>query len=137
MARVVVDASIILAGILPDEKVIEPYKTYFHLFRQKKLEFVAPNILKSEVANGLRSAVLQKRFLGSLVEKIFDRFLEMIIGYSEIDYPQTLSLAIKHNLSFYDASYLYLAKLKKCKLLTLDSCLEKMAEKEVWKLQKK
>ena len=54
----------------------------------------------------------------------------MKIEYQTIDFKINIKLSLKHNLSFYDAAYLYLAKINKCKLLTLDKKLERIKVNE-------
>ena len=48
-----------------------------------------------------------------------------------VNYENVVDLAILHKLSVYDASYLFLAKKYKCRLMTLDKRLEKAWQEEV------
>jgi predicted nucleic acid-binding protein len=79
--------------------------------------------LKYEIGNSLKSAVIQKRISFEKARDIFKIFGEMSIEYRDIDKKEVLNLSVKNNLSFYDASYLHLAKKNNAKLLTLDKRL--------------
>jgi len=59
---------------------------------------------------------------------LYSAFVLMKIEYLDIDFKKTLNLSIKHDISFYDATYLYLAKTYKSKLLTLDKKLAKISQ---------
>lgn len=119
----VVDASIILAELLPDEENTPEVHKHFEEFLENKISFIAPPILKYEVANSFRSQFLQKRLTPEKSEKILKKFLFWPIVYKEINFTDAFKLAVKENLSVYDASYLYLAKSNGWPLLTLDKNL--------------
>ncbi|MBU3935416.1 type II toxin-antitoxin system VapC family toxin [Patescibacteria group bacterium] len=124
--KVVVDASVILARLLPDEKRVIKIERLYEDFLKKEVDFVAPNLLSYEVANALRSAVRQKRITENLAEEMLSLFLVLPIEFEEVNYAQVLSLALKRDLSVYDASYLWLAKKKKIGVVSLDKRLERV-----------
>lgn len=126
----VIDASLMLSALLPDEKMLEEYKKYFRLFEEGQIVLKSSELLKYEVGNSLKSAFRQKRIGKKLSGRLYDDFLKMNIKYTDLDFKEVLNLSINKNLSFYDASYLYLAKANKCKLLTLDKGLSKMLQWE-------
>ena len=119
----VVDTSFVLAYLLPDEKerVVEEM---FSKFGENKISFVSPNLLLFETINGLRSAVVQKRLSPKEAELLLDSFLDIGILFEKVDEKQVLDLALNKSITAYDASYVWLAKSKKIKLLTLDERLE-------------
>ncbi|MBU1085701.1 MAG: type II toxin-antitoxin system VapC family toxin [Candidatus Beckwithbacteria bacterium] len=126
--KTVIDASAILSILFTDEKTPQFLKIHITQFSQGRLKLLAPIILKYEVANSIKSAVLQKRITENIAIKLLEKFLLLPISYpKKIDYRLTLSLAIKHKLSVYDASYLQLAKSKRYPLLTLDKNLKRLA----------
>ncbi len=127
----VIDSSVILAKLFPDEKLPIEIKKLFSHYAQNLSDFISPPLLKYEVGNAIRSARLQKRLKNDIAQKIFKNFLALPINYLEVDYQKTLSLAVKHHLSFYDASYLSLALARRVKLLTLDQKLKTAWRKEV------
>jgi predicted nucleic acid-binding protein len=120
---VVIDASIAVAEILPDEKIAKEIENYFHLFAKSKLNFVAPLLLKYEVTNAMKSAVLQKRTTIMDSKQMLNKFFSLPIVYLDVDFEIALELALKENISVYDSAYLYLSKMYKLKLLTLDEKL--------------
>ena len=125
---VIVDSSFLISTMFPDEKILPKYLEYLNGFKKGIITFKSCDLLKYEIYNCLKSAILQKRINRKrldLVEKGFDT---MKIEYQNIDFKKTFELSLKHNLSFYDASYLYLAKVNKCKLLTLDKKLAEIAK---------
>lgn len=61
------------------------------------------------------------------MEILSRRFLEMEIELLPVEFGEVFKLAIKENLTVYDAAYLWLAKSKKVKLQTLDKQLKKIA----------
>ena len=121
----VIDASFLISIIFPDEKVSSENSDYIKDFRTDKITFQSCELLKYEIYNCLKSAILQKRITKERVAIIEKAFKLMKIEYKTIDFSKTFELALKYNLTFYDASYLYLAKINKRKLLTLD---KKLAE---------
>ena len=124
----VVDASLILSSILPDEKVLKPFQKILRFFEKNKVYFKAPEVLMYEIGNSLKSAVKQKRVSSNSATKLFSKIITTTIDYQKVDFNAVLDLSIKYDLSFYDASYLYLVKINKCKLLTLDKKLAEIAK---------
>ena len=84
-ANVVVDASFILALLLPDEEILKSLAKHIRAFEEGKIDFIAPTLLKYEVANGLRSAVLQKRLSRNTSYELINEFLKLPIIYKEIN----------------------------------------------------
>ncbi len=121
----VIDSSFLISTMLPDEKISVEYLELLNGFRKGKVSFKSCDLLKYEIFNCLKSAVLQKRIIIKQSEIILKAFGMMNIEYQKIDFKKTFELSLKHNISFYDAAYLYLANVNKCKLLTLD---KKLAE---------
>lgn len=122
----VIDSSFFLAYILPDE-YIEKVQQIFDELKVKKIYFYAPYLLPFEVLNGLQAAVQSKRIDSSLGEELSKKFLKIFVEFVELDFQEVFVLASEYNLTIYDASYLYLSRMKKFPLLTLDNNLAKMA----------
>ncbi|MDZ7587027.1 MAG: type II toxin-antitoxin system VapC family toxin [Patescibacteria group bacterium] len=123
----VVDASIILAWLLPDEREVRVNRL-FAAYRQKKNHIYAPKLLVYELINGLKSAILRKRIDWLKAKRAIDVFLQMkfeLIDQSGEE-KTILQMANKLNLSVYDASYVVLAKKLKVKLLSLDKKLQRL-----------
>jgi len=123
----IIDSSALIATLLPDER-----NTQFALKLLKIIDsgnlLMAPQLLQFEVGNCLKSATMSKRITKKEAEILFFTFANMQIMFLPIDKAETLKISIDKNLTFYDSSYLYLAKANKCKLLTLDKALAKMLQ---------
>lgn len=135
----VVDASAVLAWLMPDEFSEE---LDAHLDRWKEGEEVyAPSLLRYEVANALVSACFRKKRITQEemvtklaefdgLEFVFDDWCELAVTKS------TVLLSEKYSLSIYDASYLDLALLLGVELVTLDADLEEAAKEAFVELAK-
>ncbi len=121
----IVDASLVLAYLLPDERS-EPVSQVFQNYIQGKVNFAAPGILSYEVLSGLKNA-MGKRLNKQEAYNLIEDFLNLTIAFVEIDLKGVFNLSIENNLSAYDACYLYLSQNKKIPLLTLDQTLQKLA----------
>jgi predicted nucleic acid-binding protein len=121
--KFVIDASFVLAYLLGEdnEKVADVFKRYFY----DEIELVAPNLLHCEVGNGLRTAVLRKKISPKTARVLYQTFLDFEIKTNAIDFNQVLELAVRKKISFYDASYVALAKSLSLPLLSLDKNLIK------------
>lgn len=120
----VVDASMALAWVFPDEKSALADSV---LDRVIATGAYAPALWKLEVANVLRTAVRRQRCTEEF-EKISLRRLERlsVVTDKETDahaWRTTRELALRYELSVYDACYLELAKRRSLPLATLDAKL--------------
>jgi len=122
---VVVDASFILAYLLPDEQF--PADEILKQFKSGKLKFISVKLLPFEVLNSLKSALKSKRINHRQAKILINRFFKLGINLIKVDFAAVFGLAVKHSLTVYDAGYLWLAKNKKVKLQTLDKQLKKIA----------
>lgn len=129
--KVVVDASIILSRIMPDEIVSTMFEDEYMDHIKKNIVFIAPKLLSFEILSALKSACKSKRLDIDLALDLYNNFDELDIRYLEIDLSKVISLALKYNLSTYDAVYLRLAIENKCRLLTLDKQLKAIFDKIV------
>ena len=123
--RTVVDASFILAYLLPDE--IFPADKVIKQFKAGELEFISTFLLPFEVLNSLKSALRSKRINNNQTKILIKRFFELEIELLPVDFYAVFRLAEKKNLTIYDAGYLWLAKNKKVRLQTLDRQFKKTA----------
>lgn len=119
----VVDSSFVLAFLLDEGNT--DVESVFEREAKHEVKFISTSLLKYEVANSLRTKVLRKKFKKSKAFLLYENFSELDIKEEEVNYFEVLKSAISNNISFYDCSYLYLAKQLKAKLLTLDTALQK------------
>ena len=122
---IVVDASFILAFLLPDEAFFA--EAVFDQLEKGEIQFFSTQLLPFEVLNSIKVAIKRKRLAINLANRLVRKFFELKIELLPVNYQESFSLAIKENLTVYDAGYLWLAKSKKVKLQTLDQQLKKFA----------
>lgn len=122
---VAVDASFILAYLLPDEKT--PDEKVFIQHNAGEIQFISTYLLPFEVLNSLKFAVKQKRLSEFLAKGLMEKFFDLEIELLPVEFGEVFKLAIKKNLTVYDAAYLWLAKSKKVRPQTLDKQLKKIA----------
>lgn len=126
--QAVVDASVIIGWLLPDELTNEQAQVWLKEYQEKKLHLAAPTILFYEVINALKSAVRRKRATFDQVKRIAEKFLKLEIKFFPMEqWTKTLlTTADKYNLSVYDAAYVVLTKKLKINLLSFDKRLQKL-----------
>lgn len=124
----IIDASFILAFLLPDESIQEVEETMARA-KEKEINLFSPLLLPFEIFNCLRTSVLRNRITIDLGREIGETFFNLGIALEVVDFSSTLSFATQKNLSFYDASYVWLAKSKKLPLFSLDKRMQKLAAK--------
>ncbi|KKQ36964.1 MAG: PilT protein domain protein [Candidatus Woesebacteria bacterium GW2011_GWA1_37_7] len=125
--KFVVDASFVLSYLLPDEEN-EYVKGLFLDYQKRKIDFISASLLPYEVVNGVKSAVIRERMGTAQAKSLIREFLKLDFALEKINEIEIFSLAISHDISIYDASYLCLAKSEKISLLTLDEKLRKLSK---------
>jgi len=118
---VVVDTSVVLKWQLDDEEYI-PQATALRndFYALEAVKAIAPYLLMYEVVNGILTATTRKRLASDKALKVMDNLMELGVELREVQPERVLELALKHNLSAYDAAYLALAESKGCELWTGD-----------------
>ena len=123
----IVDASLVLAFLLPDEKQSEAVKI-FDQYTSGIIELVTPTLLPYEIINGLKGALLRKRITIQQTIQLTQQFLDLTIPLIETNLQEVLEISIDNKISVYDSSYLYLSRKYNLELLTLDDTLKKPAK---------
>ncbi len=129
---IVVDASVVLAWILADER-----STHTDALYEKALEdqisLNAPTLLISEVINSLKSAVTRKRATKKQAQEGLRHFFTLDIQLHSLQEMSTevLDTAIRYDISGYDAQYVALAKHYNASLYTLDTKLKRKIAKYI------
>lgn len=126
----VVDASVVLAWLLPDERSDEASSL---IRRGARERMRAPSLLLLEVANALRVAERRARLRPSSRRDLLDDFLSLPILLEPISASATMgaeALAERHSLTVYDACYLELAMSAGIPLATFDAALVRAAQAE-------
>lgn len=120
--KVVLDASVLAKWYLDEEysdRALEIRDAYI----SGKIRIAAPALLIYEVLNAMRySGVYSEDELTEIAESI-NKYGFEIHGFTEPLKEQTVKIALKHDVSIYDATYISLAKTLNTKLYTADDKL--------------
>lgn len=130
MTTVVLDASILLAVILPDERSEEGVRL-IEAEANGELDLLVPPVAAAEVCNGVAVALARGRLtLDQAVEalQVFDE-LGIEPEAPGMASPELLELALAESISVYDATYLALALRAQGLLATLDGALARAARR--------
>ncbi len=111
---IVLDASVALAWLLPDEG---SEAAELLIARAVREPLHAPSLLLVEVASALLQAERRRRLRRSVRLELFDAFTSLPMVLEPIAAESTeraLELATSHSLTVYDACYLELALAREC-----------------------
>lgn len=131
MATVCVDASLVLAWLLPEEHTRAAYALR-DVLERKRAELIAPSMLAFEVSSALRQSVHRGRVSPEHGDVAFDSF--RLLGI-RISHPSSLvdhAWALGKTLNagrLYGMYYLALADIEECELWTADRRLVNLASK--------
>ena len=118
----VIDASFVVAYLMPDEQS-EEAKKYFSQYQKKEINLITTTLLPYEVVNSLRSNVSRKRITAIQAQRLLELFEKYSIPQLPIEFEKVLQISMTHSITCYDASYIALAKEREAKLLTFDERL--------------
>lgn len=130
MAEVCVDASLVVAWLLPEEFSGQAYALKDR-WSDEGAELVAPAILASEVPSVLRQAVYRGRILTGEGDEAFATFLEMPIRIIQPENLLSRAWEIGKAVDaprLYDAFYVGLADVQGCELWTADRRLTSLVQ---------
>lgn len=125
---VVLDASVVAAFLLPDEKSGQADSI---IENASEAGGHVPIIFPPEIRNILLIAERRGRIEPQSLGKDLDDFDTLLVSTDkQPDWDKTLTLARRHRLTIYDALYLELAARKNVPLATFDRALRKAAQEE-------
>ena len=118
----VVDASIAMKWQFGDEEHAFEAERILTDFEQNRIILIAPDHLRYEVANALRTAVRTGRMSSADAREALDAFLQLGIATYRDDemIRRGFDLAIQYDCAAYDGLYLALAGFAQCALLHAD-----------------
>lgn len=119
----VIDASFLLPFYLPDEHH-KKTDQFMEAFGKGEIEYVSSPVLPFEIGNGLFTAARRNRIDDSYAKEQFAQFLELEIPLMELDYYGVGAVASTYSLSYYDASYVWIAQNGTYPMLTYDSAIQ-------------
>lgn len=120
---IVLDASAFINYLLPDEEINPTVAEWFHRFETGQCDIHTPQLFMYEITNALRSGVLKHRLTKETATDILHHVISLNFVTHPSDPAPTLALALKHQLSAYDAAYLALASKLDLPLVSLDQKL--------------
>jgi predicted nucleic acid-binding protein len=126
----VIDASVVLAWLLPDEQSAAAERLIGRAARERAR---APSLLLLEVGNALLQAERRNRLSAALRSELLDAFTSLPIALEPVgaeSMQRAIEVAGRRALSLYDACYLELALAKDLPLATLDRALGQAARDE-------
>lgn len=129
----VIDASVVLAWLLPDEMYKPPANRILTSFGQKTIDLVAPTILLYEILNGITASLLRKRIDTLFSEKLLFSYQSLEILLKEPDEKHILEVSAETSLSSHDSAYISLALQKNKPLITADKKLYNTIKKNIGK----
>ncbi len=130
MAKVCVDASLVIAWLLPEELSDKAFALKARWDGQG-VEFIAPALLASEVPSALRQAVHRRRIPIDEADEAFAAFLQMPISIIQPDdlLSRTWEIGKAVNAPrLYDAYYVGLSDIEDCELWTADRRLANLVQ---------
>jgi predicted nucleic acid-binding protein len=132
MAALVLDASVFLSWLFPDEEN-EWSKALVRGLREEN-RIVVPAHWPVEISNGLLVGCRRKRIKSEQIPEFLDQLAKLPVEIESAmplaDAKRVVTLAEKHSLTVYDAAYLDLAQRRNLALGTLDRALSKAAQAE-------
>jgi predicted nucleic acid-binding protein len=124
MARYVIDASVIVKWFI-EENGSENAESIRVAFVSGDMELVCPHLLQFEVLNALKySGLFTKAELSTAAESLANYPFSFHALKNDAQ-AKMIELAMDHDLSIYDASYLALAIVNGTNLVTADEKIEK------------
>lgn len=115
--KIVLDTSVIIKWFTKEIKS-SVAKAYLEDFRKGKYQIILPELIKYELGNAILKG---KKFSFYKAQKVFSTFYSFPLIFMKENESQSLltyKIAQKLNITYYDASFLALAKLQKATLIT-------------------
>ncbi len=128
--QVVLDTSIAMSWVLPDEHQKAALRLREQAIEKVAMHLLVPPIFWSEVTNVLTMSVRRSRITQSFAKEALDALQHFGIAEYQVRPQESLILAMRIQLSAYDAQYLVLAKNTVAPLWTLDNRLQQAAKQQ-------
>jgi len=122
LKRAVIDASALMAALLPNEPLKERARAILRSYVKEELELLAPSLLSYEVANSLLKAERREgsEVSSEVIDAILAEIQELEIPVVDVPPAQVVRVAREYGIWGYDASYLALAGKEDIPLITAD-----------------
>ena len=116
----VVDASVIISAILPDEPFHKASKLWFDKLVESGRHFTAPAVLVSEVAAPLSRAYNQPELARNIIQILMTAPFSKLVPVSIPLANRAAAIALEYKIRGCDAVYVALAETLGEELITLD-----------------
>ncbi len=130
MDKVVLDSSVTASWFLPDEQTPESDALYLAA-RKSEIKLFVPALWWWECGNIIRTNVMRGRLddetMNLALECLYQLPAQVESAPSSTTHQKILNLALAHQLSFYDATYLELSMTRQALLATNDKALRRAA----------
>lgn len=123
MDRLVIDASVVIASLLPDEAYRAASLRILKEFLSGNLELLTIPLLRFEITNALWKAISRGRTKLNDAQAALREFEAFSLPEREAVTQEILRIAYAYNRSAYDAAYLALAESEQVPLVTADKHL--------------
>ena len=123
MDRLVIDASVVIASLLPDEPYRAASLRILNGFLSGNLELFTVPLLRFEITNAFWKAISSGRTKLSDAQAALCEFEAFNLPECEVATQEILRIAHTYNCSAYDATYLTLAESEQIPLVTADKHL--------------
>ena len=123
MDRLVIDASVVIASLLPDEPYRDASLRILKEFLSGNLELLAVPLLRFEITNALWKAISRSRTKLSDAQAALREFEAFNLPECDVAPQEILITAHTYGRSAYDAAYLALADSEQVPLVTADKRL--------------
>jgi len=123
--NLVIDCSFTIPFFVQDEPATKSEEVFERSFAGE-IELTVPSIWYYEVHNVLKTAVKRKRITdedAGQAMKLIENLPVKPVNFRPDEYKLIFNRSKDFDLSFYDASYLFLSELKKAPIATLDKKL--------------
>ncbi len=126
MKSYVVDACVLAKVVIEDrEEDCDKAQKLFSDFLEGKIKLLVPSFWAFELGNTIRKRLQRLEDQKAALMLLFQAQLT-VVHFSESDYLEILGLFDGENITFYDASYYYIAQRKDIPFVTAD---EKFAKR--------
>ena len=123
MDRLVIDASVVIASLLPDEPYRDASLRILEEFLSGNLELLAVPLLQFEITNALWTAISRRRTKLKDAQEALGQFESFNLPQRRVATQEVLRTAHAYDRSAYDAAYLALAESEQIPLVTADKRL--------------
>jgi len=129
-----VDASVMARWFIPGEEYEEEALKIRNDYAQGKIQLYAPTLITYEVLNSIWKAVTRKLMKISQAKtycQTISKIMPTTIKFESKDLEKVMEIAVKENITIYDAAYIITAIKTKSTLITADKKLLETSRKYI------